>query len=87
MLFSIICVRFKITVVGVQHRPGILMGAIDALSRDLEHDLDPMLYRELNDNGYVSLLMSICDPVLVDQANLVDHHAALEIVMGIINLL
>lgn len=87
MLFSIICVRFKITVVGVQHRPGMLMGAIDALSRDMEHDLDPSLYKVLNDNGYVSLLMSICDPVLMDQANLVDHHVALGLVMNILDLL
>jgi len=34
MLFSIICFRFQIKVVGVKHRPGILMGAMDALSRD-----------------------------------------------------
>jgi hypothetical protein len=76
MLFSIICVRFQIKVVEVVHRPGVLMGAIDALSRDMVHDLDPLLYKEMVDNGYLTRIMSVCDPVLVDQANLVDHHLA-----------
>ena len=87
MLFSIICLRFQIKVVGVEHRPGMLMGAIDALSRDMEHDLDPLLFKALDDNGYIAKIMSICDPILVDQANLVDHHVALGVVMQVIDLL
>ena len=78
-MFSVICLRFQLQVVRVEHRPGVLMGAIDALSRDLEHDLDPSLFKEIVDNGCFARMMAICDPVLMDQANLGDHHIALVI--------
>ena len=86
-MFSVICLRFQIHVVGVEHRPGVLIGTIDALSRDLEHDLDPLLFTEIVDNGCIARMMAICDPVLMDQANLVDHHIALVSVMDVIDLL
>ena len=86
-MFSVICLRFQLQVVRVEHRPGVLMGAIDALSRDLEHDLDPSLFKEIVDNGCFARMMAICDPVLMDQANLGDHHIALVSVMDVIDLL
>jgi hypothetical protein len=75
--FTFICLRFQIKIVEIQHRPGILMGAIDALSRGYAHDLDPLLYKSLQTSHVILRLLAVCNPALLLNANLSDHHDAL----------
>jgi hypothetical protein len=76
--FSILSLRRNINVVEVVHRPGILMGAIDALSRDFAHDLDPALYHDIESYSVINNLALVCDPLLLLEAELESHHSALQ---------
>jgi len=76
--FSILSLRRNINVVEVVHRPGILMGAIDALSRDFAHDLDPALYHDIESYSVINDLALVCDPLLLLEAELESHHSALQ---------
>ena len=87
MAFTFICLRFQIQVVEVKHRPGILMGAIDALSRGYAHDLDPLLFKSIDESVVILRLLAVCNPALLLEANLMDHHAALLCVFDAISTL
>ena len=53
------------------------MGAIDALSRDRPHHLDPSLFRSLASSKAIDRLLRVCDPSTLSVHNLSDHHEAL----------
>jgi hypothetical protein len=76
--FSFLSLRRNINVVEVVHRPGHLMGAIDALSRDFDHDLDPTLFHSIDDYTIINELSVICDPLLLKEATLECHHTAFQ---------
>lgn len=83
--YSFICLRRNICVVDVKHRPGHLMGAIDALSRNLPHDLDPGLLRVIDNFEVIRTLALLCDPILLNNAKLEDHHLAFQKVFKVID--
>ena len=83
--FTFLCLRFQIEVVGVTHRPGYLMGAIDALSRDRPHHLEPSLFRSLASSKAIDRLLRVCDPSTLSVHNLSDHHEALLTVFSVVN--
>jgi len=85
--FTFLCLRFQIEVVDVVHRPGYLMGAIDALSRDLPHTLNPTLFRSIASSAVIDRLLKVCDPNTLLVHDLSDHHTALLSVFSIINSL
>ena len=83
--FTFLCLRFQIEVADVIHRPGHLMGAIDALSRDNPHDLDPQLFRSIDSSVVIDRLLRVCDPTTLLDNDLSDHHTALLSVFSVIN--
>jgi hypothetical protein len=83
--FTFLCLRFQIEVADVIHRPGHLMGAIDALSRDNPHDLDPQLFRSIDSSVVIDRLLRVCDPTKLLDNDLSDHHTALLSVFSVIN--
>lgn len=85
--FTFLCLRFQIQVVEVKHRPGILMGAIDSLSRGYAHDLDPLLFKSIDESVVILRLLAVCNPALLLEANLMDHHEALLCVFDAISAL
>lgn len=85
--YSFLCLRRNLCVVDVKHRPGHLMGAIDALSRNNAHDLDPKLLRSIDDFVIIKELTLLCDPILLLNARLEDHHIAFQKVVEVINKL
>ena len=56
-------------VVSVEHIPGSTMGAIDALSRDLDHDLDKSLFICLQDVPEVRELFNLSDPTITREVS------------------
>lgn len=63
------------------------MGAIDALSRDLPHDLDPL--KQLSFDGvevFVELAL-LSGPILLNERRVEDHHLALQKAFVVINKL
>ena len=85
--YSFLCLRRNLCVVDVLHRPGHLMGAIDALSRDKAHDLDPEKFVSLKHFEVVRELALLCDPILLQDKRLKDHHVALQNVFAVVNKL
>ena len=83
-VFSLLCLRRRISVCDVVHRPGDLMGAIDALSRDKMHDLNPHLFKDVQHPAIVDALLHLCDPILIQSATLDDHHLALVKVFDVV---
>jgi hypothetical protein len=61
------------------------MGAIDALSRDRPHHLDPSLFRSLASSKAIDRLLRVCDPSTLSVHNLSDHHEALLTVFSVVN--
>ena len=85
--YSFLCLRRNLCVVDVKHRPGHLMGAIDALSRNNAHNLDPKLLRSIDDFEEIKELILLCDPILLLNAKLENHHIAFQKVVAVINKL
>ena len=54
------------------------MGAIDALSRDFAHDLNPTLFRNIESFDIINDLSHMCDPLLLKEAELECYHVALQ---------
>jgi hypothetical protein len=85
--FSFLSLRRKIDVVEVNHRPGHLMGAIDALSRRQSHDLPPQLLVSIDNYDVIKEMVLLCDPILMLEARVSDHHTALQNVFRVIDKL
>lgn len=86
-IYSFLCLRRNIYVQDVLHRPGHLMGAIDALSRSLPHDLDPLKEVSLDGVGLFVELALLCDPILLNESRVEDHHIALQKAFAVVNKL
>ena len=71
----------------VKHRPGRLMGAIDALSRSKAHNLPPGLFVSIDNCDVINELVLLCDPILMLEARVVDHHIALQEVFRVVDKL
>ena len=85
--FSFLSLRRKVVVVEVKHRPGHLMGAIDALSRRKAHNLPPKLLVPIDNCDVINELVLLCDPILMLEARVSDHHVALQRVFGVVDKL
>lgn len=85
--FSFLSLRRKVDVVEVKHRPGHLMGAIDALSRRKAHNLPPRLFVPIDNWDVINELVLLCDPILMLEARVVDHHFALQEVFRVVDKL
>lgn len=83
--FSFLSLRRKIDVIEVKHRPGHLMGAIDALSRRKAHNLPPGLLMPIDNCKIINELVMLCDPVLMLEARVSDHHIALQKVFRVVD--
>ena len=85
--YSFLCLRRNIYVQDVLHRPGHLMGSIDALSRSLPHDLDPLKELSFAGVGVFVELALLSDPILLNEKRVEDHHIALQKAFAVINKL
>jgi hypothetical protein len=85
--FSFLSLRRKVVVVEVKHRPGHLMGAIDALSRRKAHNLPPKFFVPIDNCDVINELVLLCDPILMLEARVSDHHVALQRVFGVVDKL
>lgn len=86
-IFSFLCLRRNIYVQDVVHRPGYLMGDIDALSRSMPHGLDPLKGVSFEGvEAFVELAL-LSDPILLMEKRVEDHHIALQKAFTVIDRL
>ena len=86
-IFSFLCLRRNIYVQDVVHRPGYLMGDIDALSRSMPHGLDPLKGVSFEGVEVFVELALLSDPILLMEKRVEDHHIALQKAFSVIDRL
>lgn len=87
IIYTFLCLRRNIHVVDVVHRPGYLMGAIDALSRSKPHGLDPSKFVSFAEMQVFNEVALLSDPILLREKRVEDHHIALQKALKVVNKL
>lgn len=87
IIYSFLSLRRNIHTVEVKHRPGYLMGAIDALSRSKKHGLDPSKFVSFADFEVFVEVALLSDPVLLKEERVEAHHTALQKALKVVNKL